>query len=83
VFLTSTGMTVASPKTAWGNLMRESEIKNYCWHDLRHTFASRLAMAGVDLLAIKEMLGHSSVVTTEIYAHLQPNRHHEAVARLV
>lgn len=42
------------------------------WHLLRHTFASRLAQAGVDLKIIGEWMGHRSVTTTEIYAHLQP-----------
>ena len=39
-------------------------------HTFRHTFASHLAMEGVPLNTIKELLGHSSVKTTEIYAHL-------------
>jgi site-specific recombinase XerD len=63
--------------------MREAKIKNFQWHDMRHHFASKLAMAGVEILTISELLGHASVVTTQVYAHLQPHRHHEAVARLV
>ena len=82
VFTTAYGVAIASPKKAWGTLMREAGIENFCWHDLRHTFASRLAMRGVEIYTIKELLGHASVVTTQIYAHLQPHQHHEAVAQL-
>ncbi|MGH9961536.1 MAG: tyrosine-type recombinase/integrase, partial [Pyrinomonadaceae bacterium] len=42
-------------------------------HTLRHTFASRLVQAVVSLVKVSKLLGHSSVTTTEIYAHLAPN----------
>lgn len=42
------------------------------WHDLRHTFASHLAMAGKPIRVIQELLGHQSVTMTERYAHLCP-----------
>jgi len=76
------GHAIVSPKTAWRTLTRAAKIDGFRWHDLRHTFASRLAMAGVDLYVIKELMGHSSITVTEKYAHLQPHRHHEAVAKL-
>jgi len=40
------------------------------WHTLRHTFASRLVMAGVDLATIQKLMGHSNITTTMRYAHL-------------
>lgn len=40
------------------------------WHTLRHTFATRMLEAGVDVYTLKELLGHASVTTTEIYLHL-------------
>lgn len=51
-------------------------------HSLRHSFASHLAMAGIDLLRIGQMMGHSSVTTTQMYAHLLPSSLREAVLKL-
>lgn len=51
-------------------------------HDLRHTFASHLAMQGVPIPVIKELLGHSDISTTMIYAHLSPEMHKKAVEKL-
>ncbi len=47
--------------------------------DKRHTFASHLAMRGVPLKVIQELLGHSSIATTMIYAHLAPHVARDAV----
>lgn len=43
------------------------------WHDLRHTYASLLVMAGVPIRRVQELLGHASIVTTQRYAHLSPD----------
>ncbi len=47
-------------------------------HSLRHTHASWLAQSGVDILYIKEQLGHKKIETTMRYAHLVDNTRHEA-----
>jgi integrase len=44
------------------------------WHDLRHTFGSRLAASGVDLVTIKSAMGHADLKTTERYLHAKPTR---------
>jgi hypothetical protein len=52
-------------------------------HDLRHTFASRLAMNGAGIRAIQEALGHKSLAMTVRYSHLSPDFLQEAVDKLV
>ena len=52
------------------------------WHVLRHTFASHLAMRGVPLKAIQELLGHATMEMTMRYAHLAPAMKQQAVAVL-
>ena len=51
-------------------------------HNLRHTFASHLAMAGVSIPVIKELLGHSDISTTMIYSHLTPEVHAAEIQKL-
>lgn len=51
-------------------------------HSLRHTHASWLAMAGLDILHIKEQLGHKTLEMTMRYSHLIPNKRHEATQLL-
>jgi len=52
------------------------------WHDLRHTYASHLAMRGVPLKVIQELMGHVTIEMTERYAHLSPDTRREAVGVL-
>ncbi|MCL5030081.1 MAG: site-specific integrase [Bacteroidetes bacterium] len=52
------------------------------FHSLRHSFASNLAQKGVSLYTIKELLGHSSISTTEIYSHLNVESLREAIKKL-
>lgn len=59
--------------------LKEAGIKNFVWHDLRHTFGSRLAMAGVDLRSIQELMGHKSIQMTLRYSHLSKSHLKRAV----
>lgn len=74
---------VQSVKTAWGNLMTAAKIEAFRFHDTRHTFASKLVMAGVDLNTVRELLGHGDIKMTLRYAHLAPEHKAAAVEKLV
>lgn len=54
--------------------MKEAEITDFHWHDLRHTCASYLMMNGVSSLEISKVLGHRTMAMVSRYAHLAPSR---------
>ena len=60
----------------------KAKIRGFSWHCLRHTFASRLVMAGVDIRTVQELMGHKSIQMTVRYAHLAPKHTLAAVERL-
>lgn len=60
-----------------------AKIDGYSWHCNRHTFASRLVMAGVDLRTVAELLGHRTLQMVMRYSHLAPEHQASAVERLV
>ena len=83
LFPSEGGNRFNNTKKAWHGLLRLAQISNFRWHDMRHHFASRLAMAGIDLNTIRELLGHSDYAMTLRYAHLAPEHKRAAVEVLV
>jgi integrase len=68
------------PAKWFREVLKEAGIRDFHWHDLRHDFASRLAMAGVPIRNIAELMGHGkNIQTTMRYAHLQPGHLVDAV----
>jgi integrase len=67
----------------WYRLLRRAEVRSIRIHDLRHTYASLLLLAGEPMLYVKEQLGHSTVqVTVDYYGHIRPGLNRGAVNRL-
>jgi integrase len=82
VFTDVKGKRFQDVQRAFHSACRRAGITDFTFHDLRHTFASHLVMAGVDLTTVKELLGHKSLSMTLRYAHLAPSHKVKAVAVL-
>ena len=76
------GLPIQDVKTAFLKALKRAGLPRCRFHDLRHTFATRLVLAGVDLATVKELMGHATISTTMRYAHPSPPHKREAVARL-
>jgi len=59
--------------------VENSKIEDFHFHDLRHTFASNLVMAGVDIMTVKELMGHKDLTMTLRYSHLAANHKTKAI----
>jgi site-specific recombinase XerD len=67
---------------AFKKACNDSEITNFRFNDLRHTFASHLVMEGTDLVTVKDLMGHTNINMTVRYSHLVQEHKAQAVARL-
>lgn len=73
VFCKKNGERYGNVRKAFEGARKRAGIVDFRFHDLRHTFASHLVMAGVDLKTVQELLGHKSFEMTLRYAHLSPD----------
>lgn len=73
---------IEDPKKWFQAACRDAEIKNFRFHDLRHTFCSRLAMNGENFKVIAELAGHKTLQMTARYAHLDDSTKRKALERL-
>jgi len=81
-FNPETGKPYVDLKRQFRNACRKADIKGLRFHDLRHTFATRLREKGVALEVVRDLLGHSSITTTQRYSHLNDERKRKAVELL-
>ncbi len=82
VFADQEGRRYRDISNSFKTACRRARIKDFTFHDLRHTFASQLIMAGVDLVTLKELLGHKDIKHTLRYSHLAPSHKINAVEKL-
>ena len=83
VFATKGQRRITTFQKGFSAAVGRAGIVNFRIHDMRHTCASWLVMAGTPLTVVRDLLGHSSVTVTERYAHLAPEQLHGAVQRLL
>jgi len=66
----------------WNAVLKAAKVTNFHWHDCRHDFASKLVMNGVDILTVKDLMGHKTISVTMRYSRLAPSHTQTAVEKL-
>jgi len=79
IFCNKDGKPLHDIRKSFFTALKKSGINNFHFHDLRHTFASQLAMSGTDINTVRELLGHKDVRMTLRYSHLSPSYKRRAV----
>jgi integrase len=79
VFTKKDGTPLGNIKRTFFTACKKSGIKDFKFHDLRHSFASHLVMSGIDLNTVRELLGHQSIQMILRYSHLSQSHKKQAV----
>jgi len=82
VFSDRNGRAYGDIKKGFSAALNRTGIKDFRFHDLRHTFGSHLVMQGVDLKTVQQVMGHKDIKMTMRYSHLSPEHVQEAMERL-
>ncbi|MFN0107712.1 MAG: tyrosine-type recombinase/integrase [Blastocatellia bacterium] len=75
-----TGKAITDVKHSFTSAVRAADLADFTFHDLRHTFRTRLAASGTDVVKIRELMGHASI--TMRYMHASDSGKRDAVARM-
>jgi len=75
--------SIKDPSEWFDAAVERAGIEDVTWHTLRHTFASRLVMRGVNLRTVQVLMGHKSIIMTARFAHLAPSHKRAAVELIV
>lgn len=66
-------------KHSWVTVCKAANIKNFRFHDLRHTAITRMVEKGIPLPVVQDIAGHSKIETTMRYTHIMPKQKVEAI----
>jgi len=77
-----TGNPYTDISRAFNGACKRAGIKKLKFHDLRHTFGSRLVRNGANLNLVRELMGHASIVTTQRYLHSGTDEKRHAIESL-
>jgi integrase len=72
----------ADVKHSFTSAVKAAGLTDFTFHDLRHTFGTRLAASGADVVKIRELMGHASITTTMRYMHASDSGKRDAIARM-
>ncbi len=74
IFVSSAGTKIypSNLRREFYKVLKKAGIENFKFHDLRHTFATRLAQKGIDIYKIAKLLGHEDIRMTQRYSHHSP-----------
>jgi integrase len=82
VFPGAEGARLNNVNKAWATAAKLAKLVDFRFHDLRHTFASKLVQRGIDLNTVRALMGHADLKMTLRYSHLAPDNLAAAVAKL-
>ena len=82
LFPDETGKKPVEIRPAWEKVLKEAKLKDFKFHDLRHSAASYLAMNGASLAEIAEVLGHKTLQMVKRYSHLSEQHTADVVSRM-
>ena len=82
LFPDETGKKPVEIRPAWEKVLKEARLKDFKFHDLRHSAASYLAMNGASLAEIAEVLGHKTLQMVKRYSHLSEQHTASVVSKM-